>query len=67
MTAADWIALVTPALTVGVASGAVVAKLARLAGAVELAAEQLKGLVVSAADHEARLRVLESRGPVSRA
>ena len=61
MTAADWIALVTPALTVAVASGAVVAKLARLAAAAEDTAGTLKDLARNVASHETRIAVLESR------
>ena len=59
MHVADWIALLTPALAVATAGYAGVAKLTRMAVAIEQLAKAMATVAEQVSDHEKRITTLE--------
>lgn len=63
MHAAEWIALITPAIAVATAGYAGVVKLTRMAVALEALTLSMKTAAEKVDSHEARIVALEARSP----
>lgn len=63
MHAAEWIALITPAIAVATAGYAGVVKLTRMAVALEQLTKSMEAAAVKVDSHEARIAALELRSP----
>lgn len=61
MHAADWVAIVTPALAVGSIGVAGIVKLTRLIDAVERGARAIETMADKVQDHERRITHLEAK------
>ena len=63
---ADWIAIVTPAIAVGVGIVGVIIRLTRMVDALERLATAMETVTHMVNDHELRLGLLEARPRVTR-